>query len=92
MQREKKELTLLGCAIFFFFGTRPLLPSSSPKALGSQSLLEGCSLGARLSVKKHKTYCKKEKKGEKQHIQCPKLTRNSNGGAMSKSSWLRPLY
>lgn len=90
VQREKKELTLLGCAFFFFFGTRPLLPSSSPKAPGSQSLLEGCSLGVRLSVEKHKTYCKK--KGENQRIQCPKLTRNSNGGAMSKSSWLRPLY
>lgn len=76
--------------LFFFFGTRPLLPSSSPKAPGSQSLLEGCSLGVRLSVEKHKTYCKK--KGENQRIQCPKLTRNSNGGAMSKSSWLRPLY
>lgn len=90
VQREKKELTLLGCAFFFFFWHPPSPPQQLPKSPGKPKP-PGRLLPWREAVG-GKTKPTAKKKGENQRIQCPKLTRNSNGGAMSKSSWLRPLY
>lgn len=77
--------------LFFFFWHPPSPPQQLPKSPGKPKP-PGRLLPWREAVGGKTQNLLQKKKRENQRIQCPKLTRNSNGGAMSKSSWLRPLY